>query len=186
MEWYARRGQRAFNFDICRCCEPGGSVRISKERPEVAETSCRGRSPMILNIGGCAQKKPVFARSSLVIQNQEVRCWRSPIDTSRSQRVPMSECERLGNRRQPRRYAAVVLPGGNDGFESASPVTLRLMSLRQYLGRAWPTPCRLSYADGAAGSASFPRSLCRRPLAYNASQCPRLASRAPASWCRGS
>jgi hypothetical protein len=30
-----------------------------------------------------------------------------------------SEAERLGNGRQPRQYAAVVLPGGNDGFESA-------------------------------------------------------------------
>jgi TPR repeat protein len=36
---------------------------------------------------------------------------------------------------------------------------LRLRSVRQYLGRAWPPLCRLSYADGGAGFYLVPRSL---------------------------
>ena len=72
---------------------------------------------MILNIGDCARRKLALARSSSVIPNRKVRCWRSQIDTNRSQRVPWSEWEKLGSGRQLRQYDAVVPLAENDGFD---------------------------------------------------------------------
>jgi hypothetical protein len=72
---------------------------------------------MILNIGDCARRKLALARSSSVIPNRKVRCWRSQFDTNRSQRVPWSEWEKLGSSRQLRQYDEVVPLAENDGFD---------------------------------------------------------------------
>jgi hypothetical protein len=72
---------------------------------------------MILSIGDCAQRKLALAQSSSAIPNRKVRCWKSLINTNRSQRVPKSEWEKLRSNRQPRQYGAVAPLAENDGFD---------------------------------------------------------------------
>ena len=72
---------------------------------------------MILSIGACAQRKLALAQSSSAIPNRKVRCWKSLINTNRSQRVPKSEGEELRSNRPLRQYGAFAPLAGNDGFD---------------------------------------------------------------------
>jgi hypothetical protein len=90
---------------------------VSKDDPEVAKRSCRGRSPMILNIGGCAQRKLGFALSSSAIPSRKGRCWRSRINMSRSHNAQRSEWEKRRNGRLLHRFSTTILSVKNDGFE---------------------------------------------------------------------
>jgi hypothetical protein len=72
---------------------------------------------MILSIGDCAQRKLALAQSSSAIPNRKVHCWKSLINTNRSQRVPKSEWEKLRSNRQLRQYGAVAPLAENDGFD---------------------------------------------------------------------
>jgi hypothetical protein len=72
---------------------------------------------MILSIGVCAQRKLALAQSSSAIPNRRVRCWKSLINTNRSQRVPKSEWEKLRSCRPLCQYGAFAPLAENDGFD---------------------------------------------------------------------